>query len=378
MRSETLVVGAGIGGVAVAAALAQHGLPVRVLEQSSELGEVGAGLQISANGMAVLRALCVADAVRAGAVRSAGTEIRDGARGRLVTRIPPPSAGPTWYLHRADLLSALVDRARALGVVFELGTQVDAFAPTDGGCDVTLANGAVRHADLVIAADGGQSRARQVVNGPSRPMFSRQVAWRAVVPWHGGVATAPATLTMGPGRHVVTYPLRDGALMNVVAVEERCDWTREGWRHRGDPDELRTRFAGFGGALGKILAAVECANLWALYLHPVAQRWHKGGLALLGDAAHPTLPFMAQGACLALEDAWVLARCVATGGADGLATYEVARATRARRVVAVAAGNARRFHLKAPARWAAQAALRLGGARIAPRYDWIYGYDVTA
>ncbi len=376
MQSEIVVVGAGIGGVAVATALAQSGRDVTVLEQAAALEEVGAGLQISANGMAVLRALGVADAVRAGAVRSEGTEIRDAARGRLVTRVPPPAAGPTWYLHRADLLDRLVERARSVGVVFDLGARVDDYAPEDTGCAVTLAGGETRRAGLVIAADGGQSRARQRVEEPSRPVFSRQVAWRALIPWTGAVPSAAAVLTMAPGRHVVSYPLRGGALMNLVAVEERADWTREGWRHEGDPAALRAAFAGFGGAVGDMLNAVDRAHLWALYLHPVATRWHRGGLVLLGDAAHPTLPFMAQGACLALEDAWVLARCL-TGG-DGLDAYRAARAARAQRVVAVAAGNARRFHLGGPARWAAQAALRLGGSRIAPRYDWIYGHDVTA
>lgn len=376
MQSEIVVVGAGIGGVAVATALAQSGRDVTVLEQAAALEEVGAGLQISANGMAVLRALGVADAVRAGAVRSEGTEIRDAARGRLVTRVPPPAAGPTWYLHRADLLDRLVERARSVGVVFDLGARVDDYAPEDTGCAVTLAGGETRRAGLVIAADGGQSRARQRVEEPSRPVFSRQVAWRALIPWTGAVPSAAAVLTMAPGRHVVSYPLRGGALMNLVAVEERADWTREGWRHEGDPAALRAAFAGFGGAVGDMLNAVDRAHLWALYLHPVATRWHRGGLVLLGDAAHPTLPFMAQGACLALEDAWVLARCL-TGG-DGLDAYRAARAVRAQRVVAVAAGNARRFHLGGPARWAAQAALRLGGSRIAPRYDWIYGHDVTA
>ncbi|MBJ6373178.1 FAD-dependent monooxygenase [Sedimentitalea arenosa] len=376
MQSEIVVVGAGIGGVAVATALAQSGRDVTVLEQAAALEEVGAGLQISANGMAVLRALGVADAVRAGAVRSEGTEIRDAARGRLVTRVPPPAAGPTWYLHRADLLDRLVERARSVGVVFDLGARVDDYAPEDTGCAVTLAGGETRRAGLVIAADGGQSRARQRVEEPSRPVFSRQVAWRALIPWTGAVPSAAAVLTMAPGRHVVSYPLRGGALMNLVAVEERADWTREGWRHEGDPAALRAAFAGFGGAVGDMLNAVDRAHLWALYLHPVATRWHRGGLVLLGDAAHPTLPFMAQGACLALEDAWVLARCLTGGG--GRDAYRAARAVRAQRVVAVAAGNARRFHLGGPARWAAQAALRLGGSRIAPRYDWIYGHDVTA
>lgn len=377
MDAEIQVVGAGIGGVAAAVALAQRGARVTVLEQAPALGEVGAGLQISANGMIVLRALGVVGDTPGSAVQSAGTEIRDFAQGRLVMQMPPPAAGPTWFFHRADLLALLVERASALGVGFQLQTRVDAYRPDAGGCVLTLADGTTRRVGLVVAADGGKSPARQVVNGAARPVFSRQVAWRAVVPWGGDPGPAPAVLSMGPGQHVVTYPLRGGTMMNIVAVEERDDWNEEGWQLRGDPEEMRARFAGFGGITRDILSQVGAAHLWALFLHPVAMRWHRGSLALLGDAAHPTLPFMAQGACLALEDAWVLADCLDKGGLAGLNRYQDQRLPRARRVVAAAAGNARKFHLKGPVRWAAQAALTLAGSRLAPRYDWIYGHDVT-
>lgn len=371
------MIGAGIGGMAVAVALAQRGLPVQVLERADALEEVGAGLQVSANGMAVLRALGVVGDSPADATRSDGTEIRDFATGRLVMRMPPPAAGPTWYFHRADLLTLLLARARALGVRIALGQEVRAYETGSSGIWLHLAGGERRAAGLAIAADGGQSVARQWVDGHSRAQFSRQVAWRALVSGCEGVESR-AVLSMGPGRHVVTYPLRGGRLTNIVAVEERDDWTEEGWRLAGDPAALQARFQGFGGATGELLRRVESAHLWALYLHPVAQRWHRDGLVLLGDAAHPTLPFMAQGACLALEDAWVLADCLAIQGAEGMARYQDIRRPRARAVVAAAASNARKFHLRGLARWGAQAALRLAGGRLAPRYEWIYGHDVTA
>ncbi len=379
MDAEIHVVGAGIGGVAAAIALARRGARVIVLEQAGTLEEVGAGLQISANGMAVLDGLAVLDAaVTDQAVESAGTDICDFFDGRRILSMPPPAAGPTWYFHRADLLSLLVDRAQAEGVTFHLGQRVDAFRVDEAGCVLELADGSTRQAGLVVAADGGQSRARLVVNGVSQPEFSRQVAWRATVPWNAGDDPARATLAMGPGKHVVTYPLRQGEMMNIVAVEERSDWTEEGWRLHGDPDEMRRRFAEFGGEAGQVLAKVTDTYLWALHLHPVASRWQRGSLALLGDAAHPTLPFMAQGACLALEDAWVLSECLAGEGLSGLRRYQDLRLPRARRVVAAAASNARKFHLRGPARWAAQLALGLFGDRLAPSYEWIYGFDVTA
>jgi salicylate hydroxylase len=378
LDADIHVIGAGIGGVAAAIGLARVGARVRVLEQAGQLTEVGAGLQISANGMAVLRALGVVTNDPLDAVRSTGTEIRDHVSGRLVVRMPPPAAGPTWYFHRADLLAALVARARELGVAFDLNARVEAVRVDETGCALTMPQGSVRKVGLVIAADGGQSMSRQVVNGVSRPEFSGQVAWRATVPWDCDGGVGAGRLTMARNKHVVTYPLRAGRLMNVVAVEERRDWTREGWRLQGDPEEFRNRFGDFGGSVGQILSRVETVFQWALYLHPVASRWHRGSLALLGDAAHPTLPFMAQGACLALEDAWVLADCLQSHGLAGLRLYQDRRAPRARRVVAEAAGNARKFHLAAPARWVAQAVLAAAGPRLARRYDWIYDHDVTA
>lgn len=371
------VIGAGIGGVAVAAALGQRGSCVTVFERAPALTEVGAGLQISANGMVVLRALGVVGDVPPLAVRSAGTQLRDFRRGRPVLKIPPPKAGATWYFHRSDLLDLLVRSAKDAGVTFELGQTITDADPETGA--VRTFDGMERRFDLVIAADGGQSRARKVLNPTGAARFSKQVAWRAVIPWQGGNDEASAVLSMGPGRHVVTYPLRGGALMNIVAVEERQDWTKEGWRQEGDPNDLRTRFADFGGDVHDILKQVEKTHLWALYLHPVAERWHRDRLALLGDAAHPTLPFMAQGACMALEDAWTIAICLDRYDSIGqaLTRYQRLRHARVSRVVATAAGNATKFHFAPPMNWLAQGAFMAMGARFAPRYAWIYGYDVT-
>lgn len=368
------VIGGGIGGVACAIAFARRGARVSVFEQAEALTEVGAGLQISANGMAVLRGLGVVGDVPPTAVRSTGTDLRDYRSGRQISHVLPPQVGPTWYFHRADLLDLLVKTALESGVAFNLGQKIDGADPVTGqiGSDA-------KGFDLVVAADGGQSRVRFRLNGPSRPRFSRQVAWRAVVPGTGTRDSASAVLTMAPGSHVVTYPVRNGELMNVVGIEERSDWTEEGWRLRGDPKEFRERFSAFGGPVGELLRQVDTVHIWALYLHPVADRWYGGRLALLGDAAHPTLPFMAQGACLALEDAWAIAASVDAAGTleDGLQRYQTMRHARAARIVATAAGNARRFHLSPPASWAAHAALKVAGSSLARRYDWIYGYDVT-
>lgn len=189
---------------------------------------------------------------------------------------------------------------------------------------------------------------------------------------------------MGPGRHLVSYPLRGGRARNLVAVEERGSWAAEGWHHRDDPARLRAAFARFGGPVPGWLAALEEVHLWGLFRHEVVQRWHGGVCVLVGDAAHPTLPFLAQGANMALEDAWVLSDALIREPTceDAFRAYQAARDRRVRRTVAAAEGNARAYHLAGPARWVAHRLLGLSG-RIAPglalrRFDWLYGHDVTA
>ncbi|GAA6158273.1 FAD-dependent monooxygenase [Ruegeria sp. HU-ET01832] len=373
------VVGGGIGGLAAALAMRQRGAQVTVLEQAPALTEVGAGLQISANGMSVLRALGVAGDPPEAAQLSHGTILRDYRKGRVISRIPAPAAGPTFYYHRADLLELLRRASEDAGVDIRLGARVQTVRKHPSEVEIVLDDEERLRVECAIAADGGRSTLRPILNGPEAPAFTYQIAWRATVPWEDRVEKSQASLTMGPGRHVVTYPLRDQRLMNVVAIEERSDWQQEGWRVKGDPNDLRARFADFGGPVRDILTKVEETHLWALFLRPVAERWQNGRLALLGDAAHPTLPFMAQGACLALEDAWVLARSFdsQSGVRQALVAYESARQRRAQHVVAAASANARNFHLRGPMRLAAQAVLAAIGPRLTQKYDWIYNYDPT-
>lgn len=372
------IVGAGIGGLSAAIALRQRGADVVVLEQAPEIAEVGAGLQISANGMVVLRALGVVSQVPEAGQKSHGTVVRDYRNGRFISRIPSPSAGPTYYYHRADLIELLHRKAVAEGVELCLNSKVLQVQEDPDQVQVSLADAQPVLADCLIAADGGRSLIRPLLNGEEILGFTNQVAWRATIPWGRDLKTPKAHLTMGQGRHVVTYPLRDQSLLNIVAIEERTDWQDEGWRLKGDPNALRDRFADFGGKVREVLQQVDETYLWALFLRPVARKWQTDRIALLGDAAHPTLPFMAQGACLALEDAWVLAQSFDQDSlADGLAAYERARSARARHVVDAASANARNFHLRGPMRVAAQMVLTAMGPRLGRRYDWIYDYDAT-
>ncbi|WP_370222596.1 FAD-dependent monooxygenase [Pararhodobacter marinus] len=378
-----LVLGAGVAGLALATALRRHGAEVSILEQAPRITEVGAGLQVSPNGARVLQALGL-DPDTIGD-RTEAVELRDHA-GRLVSRLAMPQEGPGFYLcHRADLIAALEQAMREAGTRVQLLQKVEEITLTDTGARIRTAIGSDHDTPLVFGADGLHSPLRRTLDGPRNPFFTGQVAWRALIPGDGGARVAQ--VFMGPGQHLVSYPLRGGTLRNIVAVQERRVWAEEGWNHPDDPAALQSAFHRFGGPVPGWLASVREVYLWGLFRHPVTRHWHdgKGRAALLGDAAHPTLPFMAQGANMALEDAWVLARSLAAkpGDAAGaLRDYATARQDRVTRVVGMANANARNYHLRAPLAPLAHGVLRIAD-RVAPslalkRFSWIYDHDVTA
>ncbi len=382
-RIKTLVIGGGIGGLAAARALAMAGADVTVLEQAPEISEVGAGIQVSPNGFAVLRALGLDAALADRSVQGEAVSLRDYRMGEVLrldlTRL---ARRDYHFVHRADIIDVLARAARDAGVKIRLLQQVARVEP-GARPRVILQNGDTRDADLVIGADGLHSVMRPMLNGPAAPFFTRQVAWRAVVP-NVERRGAQVHVHMGPGRHVVSYPLRDGSILNIVAVREQRDWVAESWTQQDDPANLRKAFDDFGSDVTAMLARVGEVRQWGLFRHPVAPVWHDESCALLGDAAHPTLPFLAQGANMALEDAWGLRRALQES-ADmpaALARYQALRAARARRVIAAASRNAWKYHLSfPPLRGAAHLALRLGGTlapgRMLHQFDWLYGYDIT-
>ena len=382
---EITVLGGGIGGFAAAAALAMRGARVTVLEQADAITEVGAGLQISPNGFAVLDALGLAETARARAMRARAVVLADGLTGREVARMDLAALRPGkdfLLFHRADLIDIMAARAVELGVEVETGVQVSGVEVGADNTRLQIAGGTERRAGFLVGADGLHSLLRSALNGPRKPFFTGQVAWRALVPAERG-ARVEATVWMGPGRHMVSYPLRHGEIVNIVAVEERRGWADEGWHHRDDPANLARAFARYTGAPKRLIDRVEEVHLWGLFRHPVADQWHKGRAVILGDAAHPTLPFMAQGAVMALEDAWVLADSLSLSGLDeGPALYQARRRSRVVRVIEEANRNARNYHHANPlARAIGFGALRaLNGLRpetLLNRYDWIYDRDVT-
>jgi len=314
LNSSIHIAGGGIGGLAAAAALGQRGAKVTVFEQADAIGEVGAGLQISPNGMRVLEGLGLAGAVKARAVIAHAVSLRRAESDREVARVPLAGAGEASayaFVHRADLIEILLGAAKAAGAVIKLGQSITGAVPgvrpvlqTRGG-DIT-------GADLIVDASGLHSPLRSVLNPGSEPFFTGQVAWRALVP-NQAQRGSFVHVHMAPGAHVVSYPVRGGEMLNIVAVQERTQWAAEGWAHEDDPDNLRRAFSGAAPAVQEMLARVDKVHLWGLFRHELAQVWTGPNVALLGDAAHPTLPFLAQGAVtpMAMRRAIIcpMARC---------------------------------------------------------------------
>ncbi len=394
MSERTLIAGAGIGGLATALALARQGARVTVFEARDQPGEAGAGLQLSANAVKALRFLGLEEAVAARATRPEAVELRLPGSGRLVSRVALGKThetrfgAPYFHIHRADLYEVLAEAADAhAGIQVMTGARVVKVAHGKGAVAVELEGGATTDGDLLIGADGVRSTVREGVAGKDEPVFTGMVAWRACVPIEpGDQPPQVATVWMGRGRHLVTYPLTHRGVMNLIGVVEKSDWREESWSAEGAADEMRAEFGGWHKSVDMWLSRLETPLRWALYeRHPLSV-WSAGRVALMGDACHAMPPFLAQGAAMALEDAVVLARRIAAMPDDltrALREYGEARHERTAKVQAASWANAWRFHLESGVlRFCVYGALGLA-SRVAPgqpgrMFDWIYGYDPAA
>ncbi len=392
-EKNAIVVGAGIGGLTTGLALVRHGWRVQLLEAASALQEVGAGLQLSPNAMRVLDALGVGEAVRAASFEPEALELRLGRSGRQVFRIPTGEAArarwgaPYLHIHRADLIGTLATalEAAAPGQI-SLNAAVEAYTQKAGEVQITLASGDQLAAQLVVGADGIHSKLREQMLGPDAPHFTGNIAWRATVPLDQLTEPPPPTACVwaGKGRHAVTYRLRGGTLANFVGVVERNDWQQESWSEQGSKADALADFSNWSPTITDLIDKADTHYRWALFDREPLPRWHDGAIALLGDACHPMLPFMAQGAAMAIEDAWMLAACVSgdRSVSAGLADYQARRLPRTAKMQAASRANMKTFHRRSSlSRLATYGPMWLAGhvlpGFVRSRQDWIYGHDVT-
>ncbi|MGY8708115.1 FAD-dependent monooxygenase [Bradyrhizobium sp. 18BD] len=393
--SRTIVIaGAGIGGLTAALALVARGFRIVVLEKAERLEEVGAGLQLSPNASRVLVELGLAERLKLRAVVPEAVSIMSARAGGELLRMPLGEAAsaragaPYWVVHRADLQSALAGAvAEHPDIDLKLGASFEDVAPHAKGLTVVHRSGTIRRSDLasaLIGADGIWSTVRQHLFPEVQPCFSGLIAWRGTL----DATQLPKDFTarrvqlwMGANAHLVAYPISGGRQINVVAVLPGT-WNRPGWSTPGDPLEVMEAFAAprWPPAARMMLSTVDSWRKWALFGVPDGCPWSNGPVALLGDAVHAMLPFAAQGAGMAIEDAAVLAQLLSpeiaestAGISAALKQYGRARQARVRQVQRTARQQGRIYHLGGPLALARDVAIRaLGPDRMLARQDWIY------
>jgi salicylate hydroxylase len=387
-----IIVGAGIGGLTAALAIARRGFEVAVFDQAQGLEEVGAGIQLSPNASRILLALGLAEQLRRHVVAPEELRVIDARTARVLARAPLGATAerrygaPYWVIHRGDLQTVLLEAVRAHpGIVLHLGARVEDFTLTEAGVTISArsAQGELEHRGAaLIGADGLWSSLRRSLGHGREARFAGHSAWRALAPAETVVPalrTPAVNLWLGSRAHLVHYPVRGGSLVNVVAII-RDDWREAGWSAPAERAEILARYsaATWSATACALLAAPLHWQKWALYDRRPLAHWGTGAVTLLGDAAHPMLPYLAQGAAMAIEDAAVLAQRLAEtrdNPAGAMRRYERQRRSRTARAQRAARRNGTMYQLGGPAASLRSLALAaIGGARLLARYDWLYGW----
>jgi salicylate hydroxylase len=389
---HVLIAGGGIGGLTAAAALLQRGIDVDVYEQAPELREVGAGIQISPNGNKVLDDLGVFETLRALSCDPERKEFRLWNTGKpwpmfsLGKKVIEQYGYPYLTVYRPDLHQTLADRVRALKPdAIHLDSGVAGCAQDAEGAELQLRDGRRVRGDALIGADGVRSAVRTAIWGPCDPEFSGMVAWRGLIPMENlpdHMRASVGSTWIGPGGHAVTYPLRRARFMNFVATIEGKTWTAAAGSEPGSVEECLADFRGWHEDVQTLIRLSPQLLKWALARRDPIPAWTQGRISLLGDAAHATLPFLAQGAVHSLEDGVVLARCLAgvdpAAAPEALQRYERARIDRTSRMVRGATANTERFHspeLATEASAEQYLQREWSASPIHDRYHWLYEYD---
>jgi 2-polyprenyl-6-methoxyphenol hydroxylase-like FAD-dependent oxidoreductase len=344
------IVGAGMGGLAVAATLRRAGIAVQIYEQAPRFARIGAGIQMMPNSMKVLRGIGVEEKLRQKSFQPYSHLNREGDTGKVMRELPMPESlfgAPYLCMHRADLHDALLSAVPE--ELIQLDKKLVGLEQSAGQVTVVFADGTRARADAVIGADGVHSVVRDIIIGPDEPIHKGRIAYRAVFPstlLNGGDIGPSRTKWWGSDRHIVIYyttPMRSEVYF-VTSVPEPAEWlTRESWSAKGDVRELRKAYEGFHPDVRAVLEACPDCHKWAILEREPLPKWSEGRVALLGDACHPMTPYMAQGAATAIEDAAILARCLAkVGGEDiegAFQRYEAHRKPRTSRIQAISSAN---------------------------------------
>jgi salicylate hydroxylase len=385
-KYRILIAGAGLGGLSAASCLMKAGHKVEIYEQAPMLSEVGAGIQISANAMHVLRDLGLESTIRSVGVHPGAYVFRLHDTGEEIQRFSLSEeherlhGAPYTQLHRADLHDILAARARQFDPdVVRLNHKVVRFAESNDGVELFFDNGTSVRGDLLIGADGVKSAVRTQIVGNVPATYTGDGAWRLTVPTDRlppNLLEKVMSVFMGPEGHVVCYYLRSGTLLNFVGCVETDDVSEESWTKKFPWEQLKARFKGWHSAIQAIIDAVdkdECYR-WSLFNRPPIRNWSTGRVTLLGDAAHPTLPYLAQGAVMAIEDGAVLTRALGMKDSipEALQLYQRNRVDRTARIVTQSSANRELFHPRSEAEIRARFANRDEGQ---DRNRWLYSYN---
>lgn len=391
-RTHILISGGGIGGLTAAIAFAQRGAQVDVFEKAPAFEEIGAGIQLGPNAMHVLSALGLEKNLKKLAFEPAAATLRDYKSGKPEMRTRLKTVFKNRYgqvylnIHRADLHLILQEAALKEGVKIHLDAPVNSFWQSNDHVMIEAGDSAF-NGDFLIGADGIHSKIRESMQGEHAAKFTGHVAWRGTVPTRRlpkKLIPPEANVWLGPGRHFVAYYVNGGDAVNFVAVEERDSWTEEGWNIKGNVGDIRAAFDGWDERIGRLLRECKECYLWGLFDREPLETWTSGRVTLLGDACHPMLPFMAQGAAMAIEDAYVLARRLMNHDTDfekAFERYEEERIPRTSMMQKISRENGELYHRK-PLGARLRRKIMLKTASIASiaaysKLDRIYGVNVT-